>query len=76
MKRTSISKTLGLYWLSLLVGSLALLAQPFAYVGNSNSDDVTVIDTATDTVVATIPVDVSRFLWRFDSGVGLPAMIR
>ena len=31
-------------------------AQPFAYVSNSESSTVSVIDTATNTVVATIPV--------------------
>ena len=32
---------------------------PFAYVANRFSDNVSVIDTSTDTVVATVPVDVS-----------------
>jgi YVTN family beta-propeller protein len=31
-------------------------AQPFAYVANDASNVVTVIDTATNTVVATVPV--------------------
>jgi YVTN family beta-propeller protein len=31
-------------------------AQPFAYVTNENSNTVSVIDTATNTVVATIPL--------------------
>ncbi|HLB25375.1 MAG TPA: hypothetical protein VJM83_03495, partial [Nitrospirota bacterium] len=31
-------------------------AAPFAYIANNGSDDVSVIDTATNTVVATIPV--------------------
>jgi YVTN family beta-propeller protein len=34
-------------------------AQPFAYVANSGSNDVSVIDTATDKVVATIPLSGS-----------------
>jgi YVTN family beta-propeller protein len=47
------------WWLSLLLvaaGSLTAEAAPFAYVTNSNSGDVSVIDTATQTVVATVPV--------------------
>jgi YVTN family beta-propeller protein len=33
-------------------------AAPFAYIANSNSTTVSVIDTATDLVIATIPVGV------------------
>jgi YVTN family beta-propeller protein len=36
--------------------SPAAAAGPFAYIANSGSDDVSVIDTVTNTVVATIPV--------------------
>ncbi len=46
-------------WLALLlvtVGAVAAEAAPFAYVTNVNSNTVSVIDTATNTVVATVPV--------------------
>jgi YVTN family beta-propeller protein len=47
-----------------LIGAFVLLgagvmpahATPFAYITNSHSNDVSVIDTATNTVVATVPV--------------------
>lgn len=42
----------------LLIYPVSALAQPFAYVANENTDDVSVIDTATNMVVATIPVGV------------------
>ena len=35
-------------------------AQPFAYVANCDSDSVSVIDTATNMVVATIPIPVGN----------------
>ncbi len=44
-------------WLSLLlvaVGSIAAETAPFAYVTNGPSNTVSVIDTATNTVVATV----------------------
>ncbi len=46
-------------WLALLlvtVGAVAAEAAPFAYVANFSSNNVSVIDTATNTVVATVPV--------------------
>ena len=39
-----------------LVGTSAAHAEPFAYVTNAYSDNVSVIDTATNTVIATVPV--------------------
>jgi YVTN family beta-propeller protein len=47
------------WWLSLLLvaaGSLTAEASPFAYVANFSSGTVSVIDIATNTVVATVPV--------------------
>lgn len=44
----------------------AAQAAPFAYFSNTYSDTVTVLDTATDTVVATVPVVQNPF------GVALP----
>ena len=38
----------------LIVGSAAVCAAPFAYVANEGSGTVSVIDTASDEVVATI----------------------
>ena len=43
-----------LVFLSLSIGSSASLAQPFAYVPNTDDNNVSVIDTATTTVTATI----------------------
>jgi YVTN family beta-propeller protein len=48
-----------LWWVSLLlvtIGAIAAEAAPFAYVANYQSDSVSVIDTASNTVVATVPV--------------------
>lgn len=42
--------------LALISTAVPAAAQPFAYVANLGSDDVTVIDTASNTVVATIAV--------------------
>ena len=39
-----------------LIFTASALAQPFAYVANTNSGDVSVIDTATNIVVATFAV--------------------
>ena len=44
--------------LQLLSAFNAALAQPFAYIGNQNSNSVSLIDTATNIVVATVPVGV------------------
>ena len=44
-------------WLALsALLPVSAVAAPFAYITNADSDNVSVIDTATDTVVATIPV--------------------
>lgn len=40
----------------LLVGTPPMLAAPFAYITNKGSDTVSVIDTATNTVTATVTV--------------------
>lgn len=42
--------------LLLLPAFNAALAQPFAYISNQNSDSVSVINTATNIAVATVPV--------------------
>jgi YVTN family beta-propeller protein len=42
--------------LGLALSSRPAEAAPFAYVANSSSNTVSVIDTASNTVVATIPV--------------------
>src|SRR6266508_5486718 len=47
--------------LLLLLGSLLLAwetveAAPFVYISNERSNDVTIIDAATDQVIATVPV--------------------
>ena len=41
--------------------SFSVSAGPFAYVTNFNSDSVSVIDTASNTVVATVPVPASHW---------------
>ena len=46
----------GLTLLLVTVAAVAAEAAPFAYVTNSGSNNVSVIDTATNTVVATVPV--------------------
>ncbi|WP_169742194.1 YncE family protein [Arenimonas malthae] len=40
----------------LLLGATQAAAQPYAYVPNAGSNDVSVIDAATNTVIATVPV--------------------
>jgi YVTN family beta-propeller protein len=55
---------LRLWCLALLGVALSVTsgqAAPFAYVTNAGSDDVSVIDTASNTVTATIPVGTSPF---------------
>ena len=42
--------------LGIAFGATLANAAPFAYVPNSESDTVSVIDTATNTVTATVPV--------------------
>ena len=44
--------------LLLLSAFNAAHAQPFAYIGNQNSNSVSLIDTATNIVVATVPMGV------------------
>ena len=41
-----------------LASTIVADAQPFAYIGNQNSNSVSLIDTATNIVVATVPVGV------------------
>jgi len=59
MKRSiAFAGTLGL----LLSGAaLSVLAAPFAYITNSGSNNVSVVDTATNKVVATIPAQGSPY---------------
>jgi len=40
----------------LLLSAVAVQAAPFAYIPNANSNNVSVIDIATNAVVATVPV--------------------
>ena len=47
---------LSLGLLGVMLASTLAEAKPFAYVPNSRSGTVSVIDTATNTVVATVPV--------------------
>jgi YVTN family beta-propeller protein len=49
-------RALSLGMLGVMLGSTLAEAKPFAYVTNSGSDTVSVIDTETNTVVATVPV--------------------
>ncbi len=52
-------RSLGLALLLVTVGAVAAEAAPFAYVTNQGSTNVSVIDTASNTVVATVPVGTS-----------------
>ena len=54
-RRSNVLRWLGL-WGGLLAGLGLAQAAPFAYIPNGGSDNVSVIDTATNTVVATVPV--------------------
>jgi YVTN family beta-propeller protein len=47
---------LSLGLLGVMLGSTPAQAQPFAYVTNIFADSVSVIDTASNTIVATVPV--------------------
>src|SRR5262249_42188023 len=49
-------RALSLGLLGVMLGSIPAEAKPFAYVTNSGSGTVSVIDTATNTVVATVGV--------------------
>ncbi len=54
-----LRRTTRSWWLALLlvtVGAVAAEAAPFAYVTNEGFNNVSVIDTATNTVVAAVPV--------------------
>jgi YVTN family beta-propeller protein len=58
--RTAPARSVAALWAMLAMG-LGLLASPaeaapFAYVGNNHTNTVSVIDTASNTVVATVPV--------------------
>lgn len=60
-RRLILSSSAGL--LAALLVALAARAEPFAYVSNSSAGTVSVIDTATNGVVATVPVgQVPEFL--------------
>src|SRR5439155_18587743 len=59
---TMYVRTLGLYpGILVAISAASAWATPFAYVGSTagGSPSIKVIDTATDTVVATIPVDTA-----------------
>jgi|SRR5262249_44864330 len=49
---------LSLGLLGVMLGSTPAVAKPFAYVTNSLSNFVSVIDTATNTLVANVPVGI------------------
>lgn len=56
-ERRSWAMFLPVLWLGVFLGPAPVEASPFAYVTHfSTSDTVSVIDTATNTVVATVPV--------------------
>ena len=48
--------TLWLLGTMVFAGAVRASASPFAYTSNQYSNDVTVTDTATNTVLATVPV--------------------
>ena len=48
----------------LVLGTLPVLAAPFAYIPNTKSNTVSVIDTATNTVTATVTVGDAPFAFR------------
>jgi YVTN family beta-propeller protein len=52
-------RALSLGLLGVILGSTPAEAKPFAYVTNAGANTVSVIDTATNTVVATVPVGVN-----------------
>ena len=54
------------------LGTATAQAQTRAYVANFGSDTVSVIDTATNTVVATIPVGLNPFGVAITPGIGPP----
>ena len=51
---------LGLLILGACFGMAGAYAAPFAYIANGNSHTVSVIDTATNAVVATVPVGLAE----------------
>jgi YVTN family beta-propeller protein len=55
-------RALSLGLLGVMLGSTLAEAKPFAYVTNAGANTVSVIDTATNTVVATVPVGFSPSL--------------
>src|SRR5215831_313246 len=59
--RGPVVYVLSLGLLGVMLGSTPAEAQPFAYVTNINSNTVSVIATATNTVVATVPVGTNPF---------------
>ena len=58
-RRATIKSLLAIVALSLLAAASAVQAQPFAYITNQNSNNVSVIDIATNTVVATVAVGLN-----------------
>ena len=59
--RITVLGFLALLIFGMTLGTNPVEAQPFAYVTNFGSDDVSVIDTATNMVVATITVGTVPF---------------
>lgn len=57
-KRFAASWVLSAFVLGCSVAGMYAVAAPFAYIPNSGSNSVTVIDTATNTVFATVPVGI------------------
>ncbi|GEM_PF-1809369 len=61
--RTMLAVSLFLMVTLLGMSPATLQAQPFAYVTNTGSDNISVIDVASNTVVATIALPIFSFLW-------------
>ena len=57
--RAGVGGLLWVIFLGIVLCAGQATAKPYAYVPNEGSNDVTVFDTATDTVVATIPVGLN-----------------
>ena len=53
--RLCLLSVIGVWWL-LALSLTQVQAAPFAYIANSRDNNVSVIDTATNAVVATVPV--------------------
>ena len=61
MTKHTLGRLVGIVAAAVLAAATPVLAAPFAYVTSSFTHDVSVIDTATNTVVASVPVGVSPF---------------